>query len=112
MQKLDFVNNLNTIVEKLQSEEIVKKFQAGFSQPNQNYAYNTIVPLLFLSKSNYNQNKNDERYSTILESLNTDALYTEINLSHLTTLLRTAQANSVILNANTVFLYFFHTSFV
>jgi hypothetical protein len=112
MQKLDFVNNLDIIVEKLQSEEIVKKFQAGFSQPSINYQYNSIVPLLFLSKSNYDQIKNDDRYSAILESLNTESIYTEINLSHLTTLLKTAPANSVILNSNTVLLYNFHNSLV
>jgi hypothetical protein len=112
MQKLDFVNNLNTIVEKLKSEKIVEKFQAGFSKPNLNYTYSDIVPLLFLSKSNYDQIKNDERYSAILTSLNTEAIYTEVNLSNLTTLLRTAQANSVILNSNTVSLYNFHNSLV
>lgn len=112
MQKLDFVYNLRTVVEKLQSEEIVKKFEAGFSQPNQNYQYNLIVPLLFLSKSNYDQIKSDESYSKILESLNSDSIYNEVNLSHLTTLLKNAQASSVLLNSKSISLYNFHNSLV
>lgn len=32
MQKIDFVKNLETIVEKLKSQEIVTQFQAGFAQ--------------------------------------------------------------------------------
>lgn len=51
MQKIDFVKNLATIVEKLKSQEIVTQFQAGFSQPGQNYNYSLINPLLFLSKA-------------------------------------------------------------
>jgi hypothetical protein len=110
MQKIDFVKNLDTIVEKLQSKAIVEIFQKGFAQPNQNYSYGLANPLLFKSKSNFDQLITEEKYSAILESLNSKSIYEEQNLSRLTTILRTAQANSVLLNAHSVDLYNFHNS--
>ena len=50
MQKIDFVKNLDTIVEKLKSQDIIKQFNTGFTQPGHNFDYGTINPLLFLSK--------------------------------------------------------------
>ncbi len=112
MQKLDFVKHLEIIVEKLHSKEIFEHFQRGFAQPNQNYTYDLINPLLFKSKSNYDQLITDEKNKIILESLNSSSIYEEKNLSKLTTILRTAVANSVILNANSLDLMNFHNSLI
>jgi len=112
MQKIDFVKHLENIVEELQSKEIFKNFQKGFAQPNQAYSYGLINPLLFISKSNYDKLIADEKNRTILESLNADLIYEEKNLSELTNVLRTAQANSVILNARTLKLLNFHNSLI
>lgn len=112
MQKIDFVKHLEVIVEKLKSKEIFDTFQKGFSQPNQNYSYGLINPLLFKSKSNYDQLIEDDKNRLILESLNSNSIYEEKNLSQLTSVLRTAQANSVILNAKSLDLLNFHNSLI
>jgi len=112
MQKIDFVINLENIAIKLKSNDILKQFNAGFIQPGQNFDYGAINPLLFLSKSNYDQIKDDERYSEILTSLNAQNIYTENNLSHLTTILRPNQANSILTKPNAVALFNFHNTVV
>lgn len=112
MQKIDFVKNLETIVEKLKSREIVTQFQSGFAQPGQNFNYASINPLLFLSKSNYDQIINEPRYSDILTSLDAQSIYVENNLSHLTTILRVAQAPQILTQTNAVALYNFHNTLI
>ena len=112
MQKIDFVKNLETIVEKLESKEIVKQFQTGFAQPGQNFNYASINPLLFLSKSNYDQIKNEAQYSEILTTLNAQDIYVENNLSHLTTIFKIAQASHILTQANAVALYNFHKTLI
>jgi hypothetical protein len=110
MQKLDFILNLEVITNKLQSNAIVKQFQGGFGNPTQSFNYANINPLLFTSKSNYDQLKTDERYSSILTSLNAQAIYTESNLSDLTAVLRATQALHIIAKPNTIALYNFHNT--
>ena len=112
MQKIDFVKSLETIVENLKSKEILTHFGHGFSQPGQNFDYSAINPLLFLSKSNYDQINNDARYSEILATLNAQQIYTENNLSNLTTFLRVNTAQGILLQPNTVALYNFHNTIV
>lgn len=110
MQKIDFIKNLQTIVDKLQSEAITNQFKKGFSNPGTGYAYNNINPLLFQSKSNYDQLKNDDRYSAILTSLSAQAIYSEDNLANLTTILVPQGANGIITRPNSVELYNFHNT--
>ena len=112
MQKIDFVKNLETIVEKLKSKEILTQFNGGFAQPGQNYNYATINPLLFLSKSNYDQIKNETQFAEILTTLNAQSIYLESNLSHLTTILRAAHAQSILTQTNAVALYNFHNTVI
>lgn len=112
MQKIDFVKNLTTIVEKLKSQEIVSQFKAGFNQPGQNFNYATINPLLFLSKSNYDQIKVESQFEEILEVLNAKGIYSETNLSNLTTILQHVPAQSIIRHANAVALYNFHNTLI
>ena len=112
MQKLDFVKNLETIIENLKSEDILELFEVGFSMPNQNFEYNKIIPLLFVSKSNYEQIKNIESYSKILEYFDCEQMYRTDNLTYLTTTLRHANASSVHLHSNNLLLYNFHKTIV
>jgi len=112
MQKIDFVKHLEIIVDKLQSKEINATFEKGFASPNSNFTYQLVNPLLFKSKSNYDQLIEDESNKLILQSLNSDAIYEEKNLSLLTTIFRNAQANSVILNSHSLKLVNFHNSLV
>jgi len=108
MQKLDFIKNLEVIAEKLQSANIVKVFQTGFNNPTQAHNYGEINPLLFLSKSNHDQIKNDEKYSAILNSLNAQQIYTEGNLALLTHVFRPVQANVIIATPNAINFFNFH----
>lgn len=112
MQKIDFVKNLETIVKKLKSHEILTQFEAGFTQPVQVFNYAIINPLLFLSKSNYDQIKNETQYAEILITLNAQSIYTENNLSLLTTILRNSQASNILLQPNAVALYNFHNTII
>lgn len=112
MQKIDFVKNLDTIVEKLQSIAIVETFQKGFAQPNQNFAYGQVNPLLFKSKSNYDQLVTEEKYSLILENLNAYTIYEEQNLSRLTGILRTTNAHHILLATHSIELFNFHNSLI
>lgn len=112
MQKIDFVKKLTAIVEKLKSQEIVSQFQAGFNQPVQNFNYAAINPLLFLSKSNYDQMKGETQFEEILTVLNAQGIYTETNLSNLTTILQANQAQNIIKHANAITLYNFHNSII
>lgn len=110
MQKIDFVKNLETIVEKLKSKEIVTQFQAGFNKPEQVFDYASINPLLFLSKSNYDQIKNEAQYAEILKTLDAQSIYVENNLSYLTTIFRANTAQNILTKANAVALYNFHNT--
>lgn len=112
MQKIDFVKNLETIVEKLQSATILSLFKGGFGNPGQAYPYNQINPLLFLSKSNYDQIKNDAKYSAILASLGAQHIYEESNLAVLTTYLVPQNATGIITRQNAVALFNFHNTLV
>jgi hypothetical protein len=112
MQKIDFVKNLETIVDKLKSVYILNLFESGFKQPGQPFDYSAIVPLLFLSKSNYDQIKDDIRYSEILTILDAESIYKEINLSNLTTILKVVPAPNIIFSANALALYNFHNTII
>jgi hypothetical protein len=112
MQKIDFQKSLETIAERLKSSEIVTLFNSGFSQPGKNYSYGNINPLLFLSKSNYDQIKNEIRYKDILANLNAENIYSEQNLAHITIALRETQVQGILTRANVVDLYNFHNALI
>ncbi len=96
----------------MKSQEIVSQFQAGFNQPLLNFNYAEINPLLFLSKSNYDQIKGETKFEEILTVLNAQGIYTETNLSNLTTILQATQAQNIIKHANAIALYTFHNSII
>jgi hypothetical protein len=112
MQKIDFIKNLETIVSKLQSNEILVLFNTGFAQPGNNFNYEAINPLLFASKSSYDQIKNENSYEEILTILGAQNIYSESNLSHLTTILRTVTAQFILAQPNAVALYNFHNTII
>lgn len=108
MQKIDFIQHLDTIVTELNSEAITQQFAAGFAQPSQNFTFQNIIPFLFRSKSSYDNIKNDYRYSEIFKSFNAEGIYSENNLSSLANILRTSNATSVLPHGNAVAFYIFH----
>lgn len=110
MQKLDFVKNLEIIVENLKSKEIIFHFETGFSLPNENYKYDNIIPLLFSSKSNYERIKSEDGISNILNHYNCNGMYSELNLTDLTRNLVFARADRIITNVNNLSLFNFHNS--
>jgi len=90
------------------SNDIVQLFESGFKTPQNLGRFDLITPLLFKSKSNYDQIKDDEKFSKILISLNARDIYTETNLSHLTVLLRQVKVIDILINPASVSLYIFH----
>lgn len=112
MQKLDFVNSLEVLVNKLQSVEIVSIFEDGFKDPRKNFPFNQIVPLLFISKSNFDQLKNEKNLSTMLKSIGAEGVYTEINLSVLTSVLVHQSGINILINPLSSILYNFHATLV
>lgn len=110
MQKLDFVKNIEIIVESLKSEAILLHFKTGFAVPNQGFNYDYIIPQLFSSKSNYERIKNDEGISKILTFFNCEEMFSEENLTKLTRSLTPSNASTIISYANNVKLYNFHNS--
>lgn len=110
MQKLDFVNSLEAIVEDLKSREIVQLFKTGFAQPTVAGRYDLITPLLFLSKSNYDKLKEEPQFSYILSSLDADTVFSEHILSKLTGILHQVKAVDIFSRADALTLYDFHNT--
>jgi hypothetical protein len=106
------LKNLETLVLRLQSDQIVQLFNSGFAQPGTAYGYGAITPILFTSKSNYDQIKNDSRYEGILQSLGANEIFAEQNLSKLASVLIGVPAGAIITNRNAVSLYNFHNTLV
>ncbi|MDQ0783193.1 hypothetical protein [Chryseobacterium sp. W4I1] len=112
MQKIDFVKNLEILVEKLQSQEIVDAFDEGFRIPSSPYNYNILNPLLFKSKSNYDQLITFESLREILENINSINIYAEQNLSALSSIFLSKDATKILLNNSSVVFYLFHKTLV
>lgn len=83
MQKLDFVQHLKVVVDKLDSERIVELFNEGFNPTdvNQSYDFTNITPLLFSSKVNYESLSLKEDYAIFLKEIGADNIYSEGNLA-------------------------------
>jgi hypothetical protein len=112
MQKIDFVRSLETIVEKLSSEEILLKLDESFKRPNDAFPFHNITPLLFLSKSNFDQLHADENFSEILETVNENGVYSANNLAILAPLLIHKPALNLVIHPSFIKLYNFHASLV
>jgi hypothetical protein len=83
MQKFDFVKNLEKISENLFSQEILVHFESAINQPTANYAFGNLKPILFTSKSRYDQLIRDNDIVEILKELDSEEIYSETNLSEL-----------------------------
>ncbi len=113
MQKLDFIKNLEIIVEKLESVEILRLFNIGLKGPSAAQDFGLINPYLFTSKSNYDQIKSNKGINQILSSLSTSDIYSEGNLSNLTRVLKAgATAKDMFTNSNVIQLFNFHNALV
>lgn len=116
MQKIEFVKNLGVLVEGLKSEAIVNLFEAGFkpnpSSPNYQYQFQQINPVLFLSKSFYDQISQNTDLINMLEILGSQAIYSEGNLANLTTILRPAPQSQVAGNEAAIKFFIFHKALV
>lgn len=111
MQKLDFVKNLEVIVNELQSKEITKKFNEGFAKPS-GYGYSQINAPIFASKSNFDKLKNDSKYREILNSLNGEEIYSLQNLANLAIILQNTGALQIISHHITSEFFNFHNSLI
>lgn len=82
MQKLDFIKNLTTIIDKLRSEEITEIFRSGFEIPSDsNFNYAPLTPILFNSKSNYDTLLREKDLKKIISDFDLDEIYEEDNLA-------------------------------
>ncbi len=110
MQKLEFVKNLESLVIGLKSEAIVNLFEAGFRPiaNNQAFQFQQINPVLFLSKSFYDQISQNADLKNILEVLGSEAIYSEGNLANLTSILRPAPSSQVAGNESAIRFFIFH----
>lgn len=108
MQKLDYVQRLGNLVEKLFTVEIITHFSNGLNIPSKQYPFGELNPLLFKSKSNIDLLLKDENYNAIIESLEGEQLYYENNLSSLTAIFRDVPGINIIANSNAVQFYSFH----
>lgn len=108
MQKLDYYQRLENLIEKLLTKEVIAHFTDGLNRPAQQYPFGKINPLLFKSKSNIDLMLKDENYKKIIESLDGDQIYLESNLSNLTTIFRDAPGQSILANHSAIMFYIFH----
>lgn len=112
MQKIDFIKNLEIIVEKLKSNEIVMEFNVSFEKPVNEHNYQKLNPVLFQSKSNYDQIKNVVDYSEILNNLGAEEIYNEQNLANLTQLFTPKQPRELLAHPKPLKLFNFHNTLV
>ncbi|WP_321316247.1 hypothetical protein [Labilibaculum sp.] len=112
MQKLDFSINIGHVISELCSEQIVAIFDQGFKLPGTTFNYTSITPILFASKSKYDNLVKTEEYASILNKINASEVYEEANLAFLTTQLRNMPGRDLIINDKVSRLYSFHKSLV
>lgn len=112
MQKIEFIKQIETIVDRLKSAEIVRIFQDGFKQPSSQYNYGLLNPILFVSKSQYDQIMLDVKLNKVLSLISGHQIYDEKVMSTLPNVLHTAQAHNIILNVNATNFYSFHKGLI
>ena len=60
MQKIEFISKLETIVKRLKSDKIVEIFRTGFQNPGNPHNFHQLNPILFESKSQFDQIAKDD----------------------------------------------------
>lgn len=112
MQKLDFTTNIRHVITELSSEKFVEIFENGFINPAQPFNFATLIPILFASKSKYDDLLKSDVFSNILNKINASEVYDEQNLATLSTLLKHALGRDLITNPKVLRLFSFHKSLV
>jgi hypothetical protein len=92
MQKIEFLYTLEAITKRLKTDKIVEIFKNGFNHPGNGYDYGQLKPILFESKSQYDQNMLDEQLSDFLKNNIGINIYEEKNMSILTSVLQPTNA--------------------
>ncbi|NDV95018.1 hypothetical protein D0T84_08820 [Dysgonomonas sp. 521] len=118
MQKLDFVQHLKTVVDKLDSERITDHFDSGLNlrstikQEIVEYNFAKITPLLFSSKVNYENLLLQDNYASFLKEVGADKIYNEDNLARLARVLTTEQYYMAFKSPEILQLYQFHQGLI
>lgn len=112
MQKIEFIKQIETIVERLKSKEIVGIFQGGFTLPQNTYDYSKLNPILFVSKSQFDQIMLDPALSKVLSLISGNDIYNEVVMSKLPHIFRPAQAFNILLDPNGANFYTFHKGMI
>ena len=112
MQKIEFLHFIDEITTRLKSNEIVGYFKQGFAQPNTAYDYSVIRPLLFKSKSQFDQIMIDENKSKFLKKISGISIYSEQNMATLSAELQHTGAKSILTNITSTQFYSFHSSLI
>lgn len=110
MQRIEFLNKLETITIRLRTEKIVEIFRNGFKQPQAAYDFGQLKPLLFESKSQFDQLMIDEKLSGFLKKIEGIDIYDEKNMSTLSGVLVEKTANQILTNLTATRFYSFHSS--
>lgn len=112
MQKFDFVKNLEKISENLFSQEINKHFDSSIKEPRNDYNFEKLKPILFNSKSKYDQLIEDDGIFDILKNLNSEKIYSVENLSNLTNYFHSTQISKILLRDKCLEFYKFHLTII
>jgi len=112
MQKTNFLNQLNEICTRLQSQKIIDLLRPGLLQPGNVYDYSQVIPFLFESKSQFDQLMKDPSTSSVLTKIPGIEIYSEKNLSSLSQIFRGSHASSLLTNAISIQFISFHSSMI
>lgn len=118
MQKLDFVQHLKIVVDKLDSERIVDHFDSSINirsvvkQEVEEYNFAKITPLLFSSKVNYENLLLQDDYAAFVREIGADKIYNEDNLAKLARALTTEQYYMAFMSPEILRLYQFHQELI
>lgn len=112
MQKIEFLHFIDEITTRLKSNEIVGHFKQGFAHPSNAYNYSLIRPLLFESKSQFDQIMIDENKSKFLNKISGISIYSEQNMATLSAVLQNTGASNILTNLTSTQFYSFHSSLI
>lgn len=113
MQRIDFVNTINNLVEKLESRTITNIFDNSFSVSDDNtFNYALITPYLFASKSNYDFLLMNKVAADLLIKIGAPKVYDSVFLANLSRKLTQTQTKILLKDASFKEFWAFHYSLV
>jgi hypothetical protein len=112
MQKLDFIKKIETITERLKSDEIVTIFQEGFKNPSKPYNYALLNPILFISKSQFDQIMLDPNLEPVMSLITGNTVYEEKVISTLPNIFRPTNGTNIVLDSNATNFFSFHKGLI